>query len=127
MLSLTGQSMKVEIEVAMDGKPMPNVHYLRAGRELREDSRISISTDKSSGKSRLEIKKTRLTDEAKYTVNLEQDGVITDMATFSVFIKGQCWCWWCAVGRVSLTVTGYWCRSPLVSSLEMLAVCRLVC
>jgi hypothetical protein len=42
----------------------------------------------SAGTSTLEIKKTRLTDEAKYTVNLEQDGVITDSATFSVFIKG---------------------------------------
>ena len=48
-----------------------------------------MSSLQASGKSTLEIKKTRLTDEAKYTVNLEQDGVITDTATFSVFIKGK--------------------------------------
>jgi hypothetical protein len=38
--------MKVDISVALDGKPMPNVKYLRANRELREDSRVSITTDK---------------------------------------------------------------------------------
>ena len=86
--SQTGENMKVDIFVDLDGKPMPNVRFLRAGRELREDSRIVISTNKSKGKSTLEIKKARMQDEAKYTVNLEQDGVVTDSATFSVFIKG---------------------------------------
>ncbi|XP_070200689.1 twitchin-like isoform X4 [Littorina saxatilis] len=82
-----GQTMKMNIEVALDGKPMPTVKYLRAGREMRDDSRIAIRHDKVAGKSTLEIKKTRQTDDAKYTVNLEQDGVITDTATFSVFVK----------------------------------------
>ncbi|KAL8579173.1 hypothetical protein ACOMHN_010757 [Nucella lapillus] len=84
---MEGDTMRMDVEVALDGKPMPSVHFIRAGRELKEDSRVSFYTDKQMGIRTLEIRKTRLTDEAKYTVNLEQDGVITDTATFSVFIK----------------------------------------
>ena len=36
-----------------------------------------------------DIKKTRMTDEAKYSVSIESDGAIADQATFSVFIKGK--------------------------------------
>ena len=66
---------------------MPAVRFFRAGRELREDTRTAISAD-PSGRVTLLIKKTRIADEAKYSVVLEQDGVSTDTATFSIFIKG---------------------------------------
>ena len=88
---VSGQTMRMDVEVALDGKPMPIVRFLRAGRELKEDSRVSFFTDEVAGVHTLEIKKTRLTDEAKYLVNLEADGFVTDSATFSVFIKGLYW------------------------------------
>ncbi|XP_076471204.1 twitchin-like [Babylonia areolata] len=84
---MEGETMKLDVEVQLDGKPMPNVRYLRAGREIREDSRVTIKTMADRAKSTLTIKKAKYTDEAKYTINLEQDGVITDSATFSLFVK----------------------------------------
>ncbi|XP_041366543.1 twitchin-like isoform X3 [Gigantopelta aegis] len=81
-----GDNLKVDLEIDLQGKPMPAIRFYRAGRELREDTRTAISTD-PSGKATLLIKKTRITDEAKYSVVLEQDGMSTDTATFSIFIK----------------------------------------
>ena len=80
--------MTVEIEVDLQGKPMPVVRFYRGGRELREDSRTSMASDKDLGKASLEVRRIRSTEEAKYTVTLEQDGSVTDTATFTVFIKG---------------------------------------
>ncbi|KAL8565323.1 hypothetical protein ACOMHN_029019 [Nucella lapillus] len=84
---MEGETMKLDVELQLDGKPMPTVRYLRAGRELREDSRVSIATNNDRAKTTLTIKKAKSTDEAKYTINLEHNGVITDTATFSVFVK----------------------------------------
>lgn len=86
-------SCKLDIEVQSDA-PAPAVRYLRAGRELKNDSRTKIIT--SGNKSSLQIRRSRFTDEAKYTAILEQEGVPVDEATWSVFVKGKVWstCWW---------------------------------
>jgi len=36
----------------------------------------------------IQVQKTRFTDEAKYTMNLEQGGIVVDKVVWSVFIKG---------------------------------------
>lgn len=87
-MNYVGQTLSVEIGINLNGKPKPNVRFYRAGRELREDSRITIVPTPSGG-AILEIKKTRIQDEAKYSVSLDLNGAITDTATFSIFIKGE--------------------------------------
>ncbi|XP_071104533.1 twitchin-like isoform X3 [Haliotis cracherodii] len=80
-----GKDLMVKFKLDLQGKPLPSVRIFRAGREVREDTRTSIVSDKNN--CYLEIKKTRIQDEAKYSVVLEQNGMKTDEATFSVFIK----------------------------------------
>lgn len=87
-LILHGLGDALNFTVNIDGKTMPGVKFFRAGRELREDTRTAIVLDEKNKTATLKIKKTRTTDEAKYTVNLEQGGAVTDTGTFSVFIKG---------------------------------------
>uniref|UniRef100_K1R5L7 Titin n=1 Tax=Magallana gigas TaxID=29159 RepID=K1R5L7_MAGGI len=77
-------SCKLDIEVQPDA-PAPAVKYLRGGRELKNDSRTKITTQ--GNKSTMMIRRSRFTDEAKYTAILEQDGVQVDEATWSVFVK----------------------------------------
>lgn len=79
--------MKITVTADPKGKPAPAIKFYRGPRELKDDSRVSIRVDGLS--STFGIKRTRLTDEAKYTVNIESEGAITDTATFSVFIKGN--------------------------------------
>ena len=71
---------------------------MRGKRELKDDSRTKIQTN--GDKSTMKIKRSRFTDEAKYTVILEQEGVEVDQATWSVFVKGQghIWQFCCAFG-----------------------------
>ena len=83
----SGDDLKLTVDVDPKGKASHVVKFYRGVRELRDDSRVSISHKGNS--STLGIKRTRLTDEAKYTVNVESEGAITDTATFSVFIKGE--------------------------------------
>jgi hypothetical protein len=78
--------MKLDIDVQSDA-PAPAVRYLRAGRELKNDSRTKIITQ--GNKSSLQIRRSRFTDEAKYTAILEQEGVPVDELTWSVFVKGE--------------------------------------
>ena len=77
----------MSVEVNTKGKPVDAIRFYRGTRELKDDSRCTIKTTESSAS--LSIKKTRLTDEAKYSVQVESEGCITDQATFSVFIKGE--------------------------------------
>lgn len=79
-------SVKIPVDV-QDGVPEPKIRFYKGSRELKNDSRVTI-TDKPFG-SILQIKKTRFPDEAKYTAVLEQGGTPVDQATFSVFIKGK--------------------------------------
>lgn len=79
-------SCKLDIEVQPDASA-PAVRYLRGGRELKNDSRTKITTQ--GNKSTMMIRRSRFTDEAKYTAILEQDGVQVDEATWSVFVKGK--------------------------------------
>lgn len=83
---LPGDDLKLTVTVDPKGKPTPVVKFYRGPRELKDDSRVSVKADGLT--STLGIKRTRLTDESKYTVNIESEGAITDTATFSVFIKG---------------------------------------
>ncbi|KAL3842488.1 hypothetical protein ACJMK2_020494, partial [Sinanodonta woodiana] len=84
---IEGDTMKIEIPLDLAaGVEPPVVKFFRAARELRNDSRTTI-TYEPSGVAVLQVKKTRLPDEAKYTVILEQAGVSVDEATWSVFIK----------------------------------------
>lgn len=86
-------SCKLDIEVQPDA-PAPAVKYLRGGRELKNDSRTKITTQ--GNKSTMMIRRSRFTDEAKYTAILEQDGVQVDEATWSVFVKGNfLFSWYC--------------------------------
>lgn len=82
-----GDDLKMTVTVDPRGKPAPIIRFYRGTRELKDDSRVTIRTDGFS--SSFSIKRTRQTDEAKYTVNIESEGAITDSATFSVFIKGD--------------------------------------
>ena len=69
-----------------EGVPAPSVRFYRGKRELKDDTRTRI-IHKEQG-SALNINKARFTDESKYTVVVEQDGIPVDQATFSVFVKG---------------------------------------
>ncbi|KAH9502720.1 hypothetical protein Btru_069595 [Bulinus truncatus] len=80
-----GDDLRVSVTADPRGKPAPLIKFYRGPRELKDDSRVSIRTDGLT--SIFGIKRTRQTDEAKYTVNIESEGAITDTATFSVFIK----------------------------------------
>ncbi|CAL1540886.1 unnamed protein product, partial [Lymnaea stagnalis] len=80
-----GDDLKVTVTADPKGKPPPAIKFYRGPRELKDDSRVTITVDGLT--SILGIKRTRITDEAKYTVNIESEGAITDTATFSVFIK----------------------------------------
>ena len=78
--------MKITCDVVPD-LPPPIIKFYRANREIREDSRTNFGM--SDNKAMMQIKKTRFTDEAKYMLTLEQEGVIVDKVTWSVFIKGR--------------------------------------
>ncbi|XP_059156398.1 twitchin-like isoform X4 [Physella acuta] len=80
-----GNDLLVSVTADPKGKPPPVIKFYRGPRELKDDSRVSIKVNGLT--STLGIKRTRQTDEAKYTVNIESEGAITDTATFSVFIK----------------------------------------
>ncbi len=71
------------------GGPMPKVKFYRAGREIINDTRSNININDMLACASLQIQKTRIQDEAKYSVSIEQDGVTWDQASFSVFIKGK--------------------------------------
>lgn len=64
----------------------PEAKFFRAGRQLKEDSRTNIGV--LNDLALLKLAKTRFTDEAKYKVQILQDGAVVDEADFSVFIKG---------------------------------------
>ena len=86
-MSIVGEDLKVNC--ALDVKPglqAPNVKFFRGKRELKDDTRTRI-IHKDQGSS-LNINKARFSDESKYTVIVEQEGVPVDQATFSVFVKG---------------------------------------
>lgn len=68
---------------------MPKVKFYRAGREIINDTRSAISINEMLACASLQIQKTRIQDEAKYSVSIELDGVTYDHASFSVFIKGK--------------------------------------
>ena len=78
--------VKITCDVVPD-LPPPIIKFYRANREIREDSRTNFGM--SDNKAMMQIKKTRFTDEAKYMLTLEQEGVIVDKVTWSVFIKGR--------------------------------------
>ena len=67
--------------------PPPSIKFYKAGREIREDSRSKFIL--KNNLALLQIQKSRFTDEAKYTLTLEQDGVVVDKCVWSVFIKGM--------------------------------------
>jgi len=67
--------------------PPPVVKFFRAGREIREDSRSNFGL--AHQQAMLQVKKTRFSDEAKYTLQLEQEGTVVDKVVWSVFIKGK--------------------------------------
>lgn len=77
--------MKIPIEVLPD-LPPPAIKFFRAGREIREDSRTNFGLRENQAL--LQVQKTRFTDEAKYSLILEQGGVVVDKVVWSVFIKG---------------------------------------
>ncbi|XP_052800015.1 twitchin-like isoform X4 [Mya arenaria] len=76
--------MRIGLEVLPD-KPLPSIKFFRAGREIREDSRTNYGI--KDNQALLQVKKTRFTDEAKYMLQLEQEGVVVDKVVWSVFIK----------------------------------------
>ncbi|CAC5385763.1 unnamed protein product [Mytilus coruscus] len=83
---IEGEDLRVSC--ALDVKPglqAPNVKFFRGKRELKDDTRTRI-IHKDQGSS-LNINKARFSDESKYTVVVEQEGVPVDQATFSVFVK----------------------------------------
>lgn len=78
--------MKIPLEVLPD-MPLPSIKFFRAGREIREDSRTNFGM--RDDQALLQVKKTRFTDEAKYSLILEQGGIVVDKVVWSVFIKGN--------------------------------------
>ena len=78
--------MKIACDVLPD-LPPPVIKFYRANREIREDSRTNYGM--MDNQAMMQIKKTRFTDEAKYSLTLEQDGIVVDKVTWSVFIKGN--------------------------------------
>lgn len=79
--------MRISLDVLPD-LPAPVIKFFRAGKELREDSRTNFGI--KDNKAMLQVQKTRFADEAKYTLQLEQDGIVVDKVVWSVFIKGKC-------------------------------------
>ena len=87
-LFLSGDPLRVKIACdVLPDLPPPIIKFYRANRELREDSRTNYGM--MDNQAMMQIKKTRFTDEAKYSLTLEQDGVVVDKVTWSVFIKGN--------------------------------------
>ncbi|KAH3877136.1 hypothetical protein DPMN_000993, partial [Dreissena polymorpha] len=76
--------MRISLDVLPD-LPPPAIKFFRAGKELREDSRTNFGI--KDNKAMLQVQKTRFADEAKYTLQLEQDGIVVDKVVWSVFIK----------------------------------------
>lgn len=61
---------------------------------IKLDPRANISFDESSLCSTLEIAHCRVSDEAKYSVQVEDsEGDCLDAATFSLSVKGECGYW----------------------------------
>jgi len=77
--------MKIPLDIMPD-LPAPGIRFFRAGREIRTDSRTNFAVKDNTAL--LQVQKTRFTDEAKYTMNLEQGGIVVDKVVWSVFIKG---------------------------------------
>lgn len=78
--------MRIPLDIVPD-LPAPTIKFFRAGREIRSDSRTNFGL--KDNLALLQVEKTRFTDEAKYTMNLEQGGVVVDKVVWSVFIKGK--------------------------------------
>ncbi|XP_052825204.1 twitchin isoform X2 [Octopus bimaculoides] len=82
-----GQTLKCSFKIDTNDCPMPKVKFYRAGREIVNDTRCAIRVNDLLNCASLEIKKTKIQDEAKYSVVLEHDGYTSDTTSFSVFIK----------------------------------------
>jgi hypothetical protein len=78
--------MKIPLDIVPD-LPPPSIKFWRAGREIREDSRTNFGL--RDNQALLQVQKTRFTDEAKYSLTVEQEGVVVDKVVWSVFIKGR--------------------------------------
>jgi Immunoglobulin I-set domain len=68
----------------------PSVDWYRGAIPMKTDPRVTITYDEKEMHATMEIKKCKITDEAKYRVQVEdKDGEETlDFAGFSVFVKG---------------------------------------
>jgi len=84
---LSGETMKVECW--FKEKP-PSVDWYRGAIPVKTDPRVVITYDEAKMYASMEMKKCKITDEAKYRVQVEDaDGEETlEFAGFSVFVKG---------------------------------------
>ena len=88
LVFFAGEPLRVKIACdVLPDLPPPVIKFYRANREIREDSRTNYGM--MDNQAMMQIKKTRFTDEAKYSMTIEQDGVVVDKVTWSVFIKGN--------------------------------------
>jgi len=83
--------MKVECYFKI--KP-PSVDWYRGAIPAKTDPRCTVFFDPEAMYSFMEMKKLKLTDEAKYKVQVEDESgdSVLDFAGFSVFVKGMLNC-----------------------------------
>lgn len=81
--------MKVECWFKL--KP-PAVDWYRGAIPMKTDPRVSITFNENEMYASMELKKCKITDEAKYRVQVEdlEGEECLDFAGFSVFVKGLC-------------------------------------
>lgn len=83
----TGETMRVECVFTL--KPV-RFEWYRGIIPIKLDPRASIGFDESSLCSTLEIAHCRVSDEARYSVQVEDsEGDCLDAATFSLSVKGE--------------------------------------
>jgi len=86
-LLMSGETMKVECY--FKEKP-PSVDWYRGAIPVKTDPRVTITYDEAKLYSCMEMKKCKITDEAKYRCQVEdaEGEEALEFAGFSVFVKG---------------------------------------
>ena len=82
-----GDTMTMEIVVK--DKP-PKVKFYILHRDVSSDPRSTVTYDRETGNAKLELRKCKNADEAKWRVQVEdEENKCLDFAGFSVFVKGK--------------------------------------
>lgn len=68
---------------------MPDVRFLKGGKEILPDNRIGIKMDQINKRVTLTVKRAEPRDEGKYTVNLEYGGILYDSTKFAIYVKDR--------------------------------------